>query len=204
MSTGHVLTVCTGNVCRSPVMERVLQAAVDERWGPGAIEVSSAGTHALVGEAVDTLALRELTAMGADGTGFAARRLESRMVRRADLVLTATRRHRSAVVQLHPQAMRRTFAVLDLADTAAHLGVEDLPDTDDPGTWLREVVATAAARRGLTPPLSAQDADVVDPYRRAPEVYQQMGRQLGAALPAVAWLLTGRSPGRSSDRPSAG
>ncbi|WP_446740540.1 arsenate reductase/protein-tyrosine-phosphatase family protein [Ornithinimicrobium sp. CNJ-824] len=48
MDTGRILVVCTGNVCRSPLVERLLQQGLDERWGPGAFEVRSAGTGALV------------------------------------------------------------------------------------------------------------------------------------------------------------
>ncbi|GMA87571.1 hypothetical protein GCM10025868_28210 [Angustibacter aerolatus] len=42
----RVLVVCTGNVCRSPLVERLLR----QRLGTDAVDVSSAGTQALVGE----------------------------------------------------------------------------------------------------------------------------------------------------------
>jgi len=46
---GRVLTVCTGNICRSPFLERALQAELDRSWGRGEIEVASGGTGALAG-----------------------------------------------------------------------------------------------------------------------------------------------------------
>ena len=42
--TFSILTVCTGNVCRSPAVERLLAS----KLGP-TVSVASAGTHALVG-----------------------------------------------------------------------------------------------------------------------------------------------------------
>ena len=46
---GSILVVCTGNVCRSPYIERRLR---HELAGTG-IEVTSAGTRALVGHDMD-------------------------------------------------------------------------------------------------------------------------------------------------------
>ena len=42
-----ILAVCTGNVCRSPAVERLLAS----KLGP-TVSVSSAGTHALVGHPI--------------------------------------------------------------------------------------------------------------------------------------------------------
>ncbi len=48
----RLLTVCTGNVCRSPYAAALLGAGLD--WArPGAFRVASAGTPALVGRPVD-------------------------------------------------------------------------------------------------------------------------------------------------------
>ncbi|MGZ8625275.1 MAG: arsenate reductase/protein-tyrosine-phosphatase family protein, partial [Actinomycetota bacterium] len=39
-----ILVVCTGNVCRSPVAEGLLRAALERRFGERAPVVASAGT----------------------------------------------------------------------------------------------------------------------------------------------------------------
>lgn len=184
----RVLTVCTGNVCRSPFMERALQAELDRSWGPGVVEVRSAGTGALAGEAMNPPALRVLEAAGYSADGFVARSLSPEIVASADLVLTATRRHRGLVAQMHPRALRYAFTLREFADL-----VSDLPreayEADDAGEHVRALVQAAAGRRGMRPPLSDEDADIVDPYRREAVVFETMSAQVMSALPRVAAAL---------------
>ncbi|HDZ1742706.1 TPA: protein tyrosine phosphatase, partial [Klebsiella pneumoniae] len=47
-----VLVVCTGNICRSPMGERILQSLLPEKI------IKSAGVGALVGHPADPLALQ--------------------------------------------------------------------------------------------------------------------------------------------------
>ena len=98
--SGHILVVCTGNICRSPYLERVLE---HELAGTG-ISVSSAGTGALVGSPIDPESASRLRATGADADGFAARQVTRELVAGADLIIGATREHISEVVPLYPRA----------------------------------------------------------------------------------------------------
>lgn len=189
----RVLTVCTGNICRSPFMERALQAELDRSWGPGVVEVRSAGTGAMVGEPMNPPALRLLEAAGYSADGFVARALTPEIVASADLVLTATRRHRGLVAQMHPRALRYTFTLRELADLVSDLPREAYA-AGDAGEHVRALVQAAAGRRGLRPPLSDEDADVVDPYRREAVVFDTMSAQVMSALPQVAAAL-GRADG---------
>ena len=191
---GRVLTVCTGNICRSPFLERALQAELDRSWGPGAVEVASAGTGALVGHPMEDQARALLEANGYAADGFRARDLGVALVADADLVLTATRAHRGKVLALHPRAVRYTFTFRELAHLVASLTDTELTDTDLAGTasaadHLARVASLAAGERGVGAPLSDADADIVDPYRRPPEVFEQMTTQIMAALPAVVRAL---------------
>ena len=189
---GRVLVVCTGNVCRSPFIQLLLQRELDTRRpddGPRTV-VSSAGTGALAGQGMDARAAAQATAYGLDPSGFVARQLTAAMVAEADLVLTATRTHRGHVATLHPKALRYTFTLLDFADLAQSLEVGAVaaaaPQTQ---ARLAEVVRSVAARRGLNPPLDPVRADIVDPFRRQDEVFVQMAQQVTAAMPAVATAL---------------
>ncbi|WP_153396093.1 arsenate reductase/protein-tyrosine-phosphatase family protein [Ornithinicoccus halotolerans] len=196
MSEGQVLVVCTGNICRSPLLERVLQHAVDERWGPGAVPVRSAGTRGLEGSPMDPQAAERLAGFGGlSAPDFVARRLTAAMVAEADLVLTATRQHRGLVARAHPRALRYAFTVLDLADLASELRPEDVAaDGEDGPTWVRALVQAAAARRGMRPPLPPEAADIVDPYGRDVATYDRMAAQVREALPVLTAALTARLP----------
>lgn len=191
VSEGQILVVCTGNICRSPLIERVLQRALDERWGSGAVSVRSAGTMGLEGYPMDERAARHLAAFGGVSEGFVARRITKELVASSDLVLTATREHRGKVVQLHPRALRYAFSYLDFADLARHLPDEELPDAESGPEWVAEVTRILAGKRGLRAPLEPHLADIVDPYRREDEVYEQMAAQVREATPHVVRALTG-------------
>jgi len=190
----RILIVCTGNVCRSPFIERLLQRQLDERR-PGSgprILVHSAGTGALTGSAMDERAAAQLVAHGGDPAGFTARDLTPALIAESDLVLTATREHRGKVATMYPKAMRQVFTLCDFADLVQ--GVDGLsPDVTpaDPRAWVRELTHQAAARRGLNPPIERAQADIVDPFRREDEVYITMAEQIVRSLPAVVRALAG-------------
>ena len=111
MSGFGILFVCIGNVCRSPVGERLLAARLPE----DRFTVSSAGMRALVGYSMSEHAAAELVGYGGDPAGFAARQISQEIVEGSDLVLTATRSLRSDLLAEVPTALRRTFTVLEFA-----------------------------------------------------------------------------------------
>src|SRR6476620_10643680 len=183
----RILTVCTGNIGRSPFLERALQAELDRSWGVGAVEVSSGGTGALRGHPMEEQARAQLESKGYAADGFLARDLTQSMVADADLVLTATRAHRGKVAMLHPKALRYVFAFREFADLVS--GLEDSA-VQVPSAAAREhierVVALAAGQRGMRAPLGDAEADIVDPYRRAAQVFEDMTTQIMGSLPVVA------------------
>src|SRR2546421_9465603 len=102
-----------GNICRSPMAERLLRQAAQERVGDKVDELllsHSAGTggwHA--GEEMNPPAAREVRRRGGDHTGFAARKLRAEHVERSDLILTATAEQVDYVLGLRPDAAGRIF-----------------------------------------------------------------------------------------------
>jgi protein-tyrosine phosphatase len=165
----RVLFVCIGNVCRSPVGERLLAAKLPS----GRFEVSSAGVGAMVGYAMSRYAAEELRSFGGDPTGFAARQLTTDIVERSDLVLTATRELRSQVLAEVPGALRRTFTILELAALVV----------DAEGSTPAEVVKWAGAHRSQVGNI---DQDVPDPYRRGAEEHARAARTIDAAVQLIA------------------
>ena len=179
----HVLVVCTGNICRSPLLERILQSALDDRWGSGAVSVRSAGTMGLQGSAMDERARAQLGLFGGDGAGFVARRLTPAMVAGADLVLTATREHRALVAQAHPRALRYAFTYRDFADLSAHLEETDLPTAADGPTWVRDITATVAACRGRRATLPLADARSLRFFGKVENLFDRENYESGFRTP---------------------
>ena len=191
MSTpARILTVCTGNICRSPFLERALQAELDRSWGAGAVEVSSGGTGAVRGHPMEDQARALMESKGYAADGFVARDLTQALVADADIVLTATRAHRGKVAMLHPKALRYVFAFREFADLVSGLADSEVHvPTDSAQEHVVRIVALAAGQRGMRAPLGDAEADIVDPYRRAPQVFEDMTHQIMGSLPAVVRAL---------------
>lgn len=184
-----ILFVCTGNICRSPMAEVVLRSRLQSLD----VRIHSAGTHALV----DHEMTEPARALAVDSGGraehassHAARYLVEPMLIEADLVLTMTRAHRSHAVKMVPSQVRRTFTVREFARLASTLSTEDLraaaDAVDGDGTQrLAAALQAIAAQRTHAAVMQTEDDDVVDPYRRSPEVYAQSAAQLIPALAEV-------------------
>ena len=162
----RVLHVCTGNICRSPMAERLTRAGLERRLGPDAARfvVESAGTWGHGGAPMEPYAVSTLASYGVDGSDFRARELVADHVAGADLVLGATREHRAAAVVLQPRAARRTFTLREFARLVGAVDPAQLTATD-PVERARQLVEAAAGQRGLVPPQSPRDDDLVDPYQ---------------------------------------
>lgn len=172
-----ILCVCTGNVCRSPAAERLLAA----RLGPD-VRVRSAGTLGLVGRAIEPPMAAHLTALGVPEVGFAARRMTATDVGEADLVLGMTREHRGAAVELAPAAVRRAFTLLEFARLLELVGPDELPD----GTLADRLRAAVPLANGRRRRVTAPDVDdVIDPYRRAAQAYQQSFTAIRGAVETI-------------------
>jgi protein-tyrosine phosphatase len=193
----RILTVCTGNVCRSPVAERLLQAGLDQVL-PGGFEVRSAGTRALVGDPVQPLSADIIRTFGGTSEGFTARQLTGKVLRKVDLVLAMSSAHRGEVLQLDASLLKRTFTIREFARMLDVLedregqgaqtgpGIEFIGDRINANTELwRSLPARAASVRHLSLAPEATDNDVIDPYRRSADYYRQMEDELAPAIISI-------------------
>lgn len=188
-TTSHfrVLTICTGNICRSPAAERLLRLHLGD-----AVEVVSAGTGALVGEPISGPMVPLLEGAGADTADFAARALTPEDVRAAGLVLALTLEHRSRAVVTWPGALKRTFTLLELARLAEHVGRDALPE-GDVAARLRALVPLAIRARGVVREPPEQD-DVPDPYRRSDAQYAASFDAIDDAVRRLAAVVSPAAP----------
>jgi protein-tyrosine phosphatase len=191
----HLLMVCTGNICRSPVMERLLAARLRDRLGAEAAErfvIRSAGTWAMAGEPMAPEAAETLESLGGDPSEFIARDLEVSMITDADLILAATRDHRRLVVTSEPRAAGPTLTLREFARLLGPVTPADVAgrvSTDDPVERMTAIVALALSQRGLVPLGDPADDDIADPYRRERSAYLRAATEIDAALAVPLALL---------------
>jgi protein-tyrosine phosphatase len=192
-----ILTVCTGNICRSPLAAGHLATSLASI---STITVSSAGTHALEGDTMPPEAVALGERAGVTTTGHRARLLTRELVAESGLVLGLSREHRSAAISLFPRANRYAFTLREFARLAVEVPSDELADTLGPlattEARLAAAVSLVAAHRGLSErPTSPDDDDVVDPYRRDAATYEACGRQLFPAADAVGRFLRSAAVG---------
>jgi protein-tyrosine phosphatase len=126
----RVTTVCTGNICRSPIAEYVLRDAI-ERAGIGhAVHVDSAGIGGWhVGEGADRRSVRALAAHGLDASGHRVRQITRDWFDDAesapDLLLAMDASHLADLRRLAPEADVRLIRAFDPACDPGDLDVPD-------------------------------------------------------------------------------
>ncbi|MHC1563401.1 arsenate reductase/protein-tyrosine-phosphatase family protein [Actinomycetospora sp. C-140] len=184
----RLLFVCTGNLCRSPFARFHTRALLDMRLGPrwaSWFDVASGGTGAVVGAEMHPMSRAQLGPLAThpDVAAFRARQLPARDVELADLVLTVSRSHRSAVLELEPRALRSTFTMREFArllegvDPADHAA---LPP--DPRERAHALVAAALAERGQGAPVDPEDDAIPDPIQGGVEEHAEAARRIHAAV----------------------
>lgn len=185
----RLLTVCTGNICRSPYAQVVLAAGLEEAR-PGAFEVTSAGTHALVGHGVEAGSAVLLDALGHGHADFRARRLTPALLAEQDVVLVMAGSHREYIVDEAPAVHRRTFTIRELAQALEAIGEsEDWPRLMS-GAGATDVVSRWRALPGLVAGhrprgRSRSGRDVSDPYRRGDAAFTRMAEEIDPAVRAI-------------------
>ncbi len=103
----RILTVCTGNICRSPAAEFLLRQRI-EKIGRR-VETRSAGTGALVNHPAEDATCAMMSARGVDLSTHRATQLTRERLRWAELVLVMEKHHRDAVLAMDPTARGKTF-----------------------------------------------------------------------------------------------
>ncbi|MGY1769932.1 arsenate reductase/protein-tyrosine-phosphatase family protein [Blastococcus sp. SYSU D00813] len=198
-----VLLVCTGNICRSALAERLGRAYLDDRLGADAhlVRLTSAGVGAVVGSAMHPDSALVLQGYGGDPAGFVARQIVEDMAIDADLTLTSTRAHRRRVLELAPRALARTFTLREAADLVHLLGDVDVPGeglADRARALVREMNG-ARSRRQAGP-----GDDVRDPIGLPVEVHEEVGAAIAEALiPLLARIASLHSAAAQGDPDAA-
>jgi len=110
-----ILFVCTGNTCRSPMAEVLLQAKIEAAAMTTAFSAGSAGLAAVPGQPASLNSCRAVAELGLTLKGHISTMLSREMLLRAALVLTMTNAHRETIVQAVPETGDRVFSLSQYA-----------------------------------------------------------------------------------------
>lgn len=109
----HVLFVCTGNTCRSPMAEGLFRRAVEDRPD---FQVGSAGVAASRGTPASRETVAILKKRGADLTGFGSRKVTRELLNQATHVFAMTRSHLQALETMFPEFSDRFYLACEFVD----------------------------------------------------------------------------------------
>lgn len=93
-----ILVVCTGNICRSPIGERLLRKALPNK------KIDSAGTGAMVGHAADNSAIAIAEKHGLSLKDHKGQQFTSSLGRKYDLILVMEKSHLESISRIAPEA----------------------------------------------------------------------------------------------------
>lgn len=147
-----LLVVCTANVCRSPLAQRVLQRELSGAGWLGEVRVSSAGTRTEEGWAMCSVSAAQLSGDPQDIAFVEAHRshlLSREAVQQAGLVIAMEREQRSMIVQLAPGAQGKVYTLREVESLAGVLGERDTAPPAD----LPALAAALHSVRGFGPVL---------------------------------------------------
>lgn len=111
-----ILVICTGNICRSPIGERLLRLALPDK------KIDSAGVGALVNHAADEAAIRVAARHGLSLEGHAGRQFTRPLGQQYDLLLVMDHSHLSQVTRIAPEVRGKTLLF------GHWLGGKEIPD----------------------------------------------------------------------------
>jgi protein-tyrosine phosphatase len=104
----HVLTLCAGNICRSPIAAALLARELPDK------EIWSAGLGAVVGNPADPLTIEVAAEHGLDLSAHRAQQLASWMCKSAELILVMEQGHKTVVEQKFPLVRGKVFRLGEL------------------------------------------------------------------------------------------
>ena len=111
-----ILVVCTGNICRSPIGERLLRQLLPGR------QVTSAGIFGLEGRPADASAQAVALRHGLSLEGHVARRVKCSLLQQSDLILVMEPEHLRFIATMAPENRGKSLLFGQWLET------QDIPD----------------------------------------------------------------------------
>jgi protein-tyrosine phosphatase len=111
----HILILCIGNICRSPIAEAMLKREFPDK------QIWSAGLGALVGKPADSLSIEVASEHAFDLSAHRAQQVAGWMCQRAELILVMEQGHKTELEKQFPLVRGKAFRLgepgkFDIAD----------------------------------------------------------------------------------------
>jgi protein-tyrosine phosphatase len=111
----HILLLCIGNICRSPIAEALFKQQFPDK------QIWSAGLGALVGKPADPLSVEVAAAHGLDLSAHRAQQVVGWMCQSAELILVMEQGHKTQLDKQFPLVRGKVFRLgeagqFDIAD----------------------------------------------------------------------------------------
>ncbi len=180
----HILFVCTGNTCRSPLAEGMFRQLAKARGY--AVEIRSAGVHAVDGQPISQHSSTILEQKGITET-LTSSALNESVMAWADLILTMTMNHKAAIIQQYPEAVEKVYTLKEYVGTDANH--QDVIEERD------RLLSELQMKQALSEPISQEEAerfyalqaklpdpDVADPFGGSIADYESCAQEIEGLL----------------------
>lgn len=111
----RIMTVCVGNICRSPLAEVLLRRELPD------YTVYSSGLGALVGQGADPLSIEIAAEQGLDLSAHRAQQINGVLCQQSQLILVMEQSHKTELERLFPLTRGKVFRI-------GHVGQFDVAD----------------------------------------------------------------------------
>ena len=121
----HILFVCTGNICRSPMAAGLLRAALNETGLSTTCTVESAGIHAVIGAPPTARAIKVAASYRVDISAHQARAFDTQDFQRFGLIIAMDSGHLDFLRTVRPVSYTGELTLLSAARGARKLEIAD-------------------------------------------------------------------------------
>lgn len=181
--TGYTfMTVCTGNICRSPLAEQLFESRLGAPY-----RFLSSGLHAVPGAPMDSLSAAESKKLGGTPQGISTQISED-LVAQSDLILTMTQAQRDSVASRFPSALKKSYSIGEFAKIVTTFPNALQVEHTDPFAPASPFINAARFRGAIT---LITDDDVPDPIGQDPSVHARVAQQISRYIDQIVGVLIG-------------